>query len=100
MNHAEQVNVHGDAHNPATLISSSGGEALVDQYGSILQVATADNEGASSLNDVSVSQSAAANEGLTYVAAGNDVTAGSSGWASAVGEGGAGGAAVSELQIS
>lgn len=83
-NHAENVNVQGV---PADLALVSGGESHVVQDGAILQVTAVDDEGASSLNTISVAQAAEADESLAVVADGLAINLGQSGWAGAAGEG-------------
>lgn len=86
-NHAENVNVQGGWGVPADLALVSGGESHVVQDGAILQVTAVDDEGASSLNTISVAQAAEADESLAVVADGLAINLGQSGWAGAAGEG-------------
>ncbi len=86
-NHAENVNVQGGWGVPADLALASGGEAVIVQDGAIVQVTAIDGEGASSLNTVSVAQSAEADESLALIADGLAINVGQSGWAGAAGEG-------------
>ncbi len=78
---------------------SAGGESVVDQNGSILQVTNNDAEQASSLNLVSVSQIAEGSEGEIVDASGLEISNIQSGWAAANGEGASAAAADSLLTV-
>jgi hypothetical protein len=88
-NHAENVQVTGaGGWGPnANLVIAAGGESVVDQSGSILQVTSQDAEQASSLNAVSVGQIAEGSEGEVVDASGLQISNIQSGWAAASGEG-------------
>lgn len=83
----------------AEISISSGGESLVAQDGSLLQVTSQDSENASSLNNANVAQVAEAIEGQAVDAYGIDIFNQQSGSAASAGEGASAADAVSVLSV-